>query len=139
MNTTSDTGSSRIARTVSRLAAHCKLALTRGGLAALLVTLLATTPAAAQSTGTAFCNTQMAETIKNIFTLLQFGGPLLGGVIALGATVALPTAPDSERKLRLKELRNQAVIYGIIIAPLGTAIVAFLLNNVVAGGSSCGF
>ena len=28
----------------------------------------------------------MDQTIQNIFTLIKFGGPLLGGVLALGAT-----------------------------------------------------
>ena len=42
--------------------------------------------AAAQSPGEAFCNTDMDQTIRNIFTLIQFGGPLLGGLVALGAT-----------------------------------------------------
>ena len=27
----------------------------------------------------------------------------------------------------------------VIVAPLGTVILQFLLNNVVAGGASCGF
>ncbi|WP_199722785.1 hypothetical protein [Haloplanus aerogenes] len=81
----------------------------------------------------------MAETIKNLFTLIQFGGPLLGGVIALGATVVLPTVRRVDMKRELKEMRNQAVLWGVIVAPLGTAIVGFLLNNVVAGGASCGF
>jgi hypothetical protein len=39
----------------------------------------------------------------------------------------------------MKSIRNQAVVYGLIVAPLGTAIVQFLLNNVVVGGTSCGF
>lgn len=73
------------------------------------------------------------------FTLIQFGGPLIGGVIALGTTVALPMVPRTNRKVEVKEMRNQAVIWGILVAPLGTAILGFLLNNVVAGGFSCGF
>ena len=40
--------------------------------------------AAAQSQGEAFCNTDMDQTIQNIYTLIQFGGPLLGGLVALG-------------------------------------------------------
>jgi hypothetical protein len=104
-----------------------------------LFALVAITPVSAQSGAEAFCETQMAETIKNVFTLIQFGGPLLGGVIALGATIALPMLSRSDVKLELKETRNQAIIWGIIVAPLGTAIVAFLLDNIVAGGASCGF
>lgn len=106
---------------------------------ALALLVLAVEPALAQSSGLAFCSTQMAETIKNIFTLIQFGGPLVGGVIALGATVAIPSVRRADLKRELKEARNQAIIWGIIVAPLGTAIIAFILNNVVAGGASCGF
>lgn len=100
--------------------------------------VFATQPAAAQ-VGPAFCESDMATTIKNLFTLIQFGGPLVGGVIALGAIVATPTVRRADLKREIKEIRNQAIIWGIIVAPLGTAIVAFILNNVVAGGSSCGF
>ena len=96
-------------------------------------------PAAAQSAGSAFCGTDMAQTIQNIFTLIQFGGPLVGGVLALGATVALPFVRRSDWKKEMKSIRNQGLLWGVIVAPLGTQIVAFLLNNVVAGGSSCGF
>ncbi|WP_237560572.1 hypothetical protein [Halostella litorea] len=107
-------------------------------LGAIAFSLVAVEPVLAQSAGTAFCDTDMAETIKNLFTLIQFGGPLLGGVIALGATVVTPMIRRADQKLELKEARNQAVVWGIIVAPLGTAIVQFLLNNVVAGGTSCG-
>lgn len=100
---------------------------------------LAIEPALAQSTGEAFCETDMATTIGNIFTLIQFGGPLIGGVIALGAIVAIPTVRRADLKKELKEIRNQGIIWGVIVAPLGTTIITFLLNNVVAGGSSCGF
>ncbi|WP_324759535.1 hypothetical protein [Haloarcula montana] len=108
-------------------------------LTVLTVAILASQPALAQTTGTAFCGTDIAQTIKNLFTLIQFGGPLIGGVIALGTTVALPAVRRADLKKELKETRNQAVVWGIIAAPLGTAIVAFLLDNVVAGGASCGF
>jgi hypothetical protein len=104
----------------------------------VLLTLLIGT-AAAQSPGQSFCNTDMAQTIQNIFTLIQFGGPLLGGVLALGATVVLPFVRRSDWKKEMKEIRNQGLLWGVIVAPLGTQIIAFILNNVVAGGSSCGF
>jgi len=103
------------------------------------LTLFVGTAAAQSSPGSAFCSTDMAQTIKNIFRLIQFGGPLLGGVLALGATVGLPFVRRSDWKKELKEIRNQGLLWGVIVAPLGTQIVAFLLNNVVAGGSSCGF
>ncbi|MEF8854982.1 MAG: hypothetical protein V5A24_05765 [Haloarculaceae archaeon] len=95
--------------------------------------------AAAQSPGEAFCNTAMAQTIQTIFTLIQFGGPLLGGVLALGATVALPFVRRSDWNKEMKGIRNQGLLWGVILAPLGTQIVAFILNNAVAGGTSWGF
>lgn len=97
--------------------------------------------AAAQSSGpgTAFCNSDMASTIKNLFTVIQFGGPLVGGVIALGSMVATPFARRSDWKKEIKAMRDQALIWGLLVAPLGTQIVKFILNNIVAGGSSCGF
>jgi hypothetical protein len=81
----------------------------------------------------------MATTVKNLFTLIQFGGPLIGGVIALGATVITPSIRRSDMKHELKSMRNQALIWGVLVAPLGTAIIQFLLNSVVAGGASCSF
>ena len=103
------------------------------------VTIFAVQPVAAQSTGTAFCASQLADTIRNVFTLIQFGGPLIGGVLALGATVFIPTVRRVDLKKELKEVRNQGIIWGVIVAPLGTEILQFILNNVVAGGSSCAF
>jgi hypothetical protein len=96
-------------------------------------------PVAAQSIGESFCQTALAQTLLNIFQLIQFGGPLIGGVIALGATVALPTIRRSDLKREIKELRTQGLIWGVIVAPLGTAIIQFLLSDVVAGGASCSF
>lgn len=81
----------------------------------------------------------MATTIQNLFTVIQFGGPLIGGTLALGAAVATPVVRRADVKKELKEIRNQGVIWGIIVAPLATAIVQFLLNTVVSGGSSCTF
>jgi len=106
---------------------------------ALAVLTLFIGTAAAQSPGQSFCNTDMAQTIQNIFTLIQSGGPLLGGVLALGATVGLPFVRRSDWKKEMKEIRNQGLLWGVIVAPLGTQIIAFILNNVVAGGSSYGF
>jgi hypothetical protein len=108
-------------------------------LGVLAFTFLAVDPALAQSGVSAFCQTDMASTIKNLFTLIQFGGPLIGGVIALGATVATPTVRRADMKKELKEMRNQAIIWGLLVAPLATTIIQFLLNNIVAGGASCGF
>lgn len=112
--------------------------LGRVGLVSVALLLLAT-PVTAQSIGESFCQTALAQTLMNIFQLIQFGGPLIGGVIALGATVALPTIRRSDLKREIKEVRNQGVVWGIIVAPLGTAIIQFILNNVVAGGASCSF
>ncbi|MFC6993212.1 hypothetical protein ACFQH3_16720 [Haladaptatus sp. GCM10025707] len=124
---------SKTSRTVSVTA--CRIAT----LSLALFSIVAVDPVAAQSTGQAFCGTSMAQTVKNVFMLIQFGGPLIGGVIALGATVAIPIVRRVDTKRELKEARTQAVIWGIVVAPLGTAIVQFLLNNVVAGGASCAF
>lgn len=100
---------------------------------------LAVAPALAQSPGAAFCDTAMAGTIRNVFDLITFGGPLLGGVLALGATVVLPIARTPDQKREFKEIRNQGIIYGLLVAPLGTTIVRFILNTIVVGGASCTF
>jgi len=104
-----------------------------------LLSIIAVDPVLAQTSGEAFCETDMALTIKNVFSIIQFGGPLIGGVVALGTTVAMTTVRRADLKKEMKEARNQAVIWGIIVAPLGTAIVQFMLNNVVVGATSCGF
>ncbi|MFW5978045.1 MAG: hypothetical protein ACOCP2_02265 [Halohasta sp.] len=114
------------------------LPLRRLAIAVIALFVLAE-PAAAQGPGEAFCDSAMAETIQNVFTLIQFGGPLLGGVLALGATVALPFVRRSDWKKEMKDIRNQGLLWGVIVAPLGTEIITFILNNVVAGGSSCAF
>lgn len=139
MNLQIDTGCSRTIDIASNPASLWGTALARGGLLVLLVTLFATTPVAAQSTGTEFCNTQLAQTFKNLFTLIQFGGPLIGGVVALGGTLGVTVSQRADKIQEYKELRNRALIYGVLIAPLATTILTFLLNYVVAGGSSCGF
>ena len=130
---TSDTLESSPRRTTWRISLRSAM------FAIVVLVAIAIEPVAAQSSGLAFCTTAMASTIKNLFTLIQFGGPLIGGVIALGSTVALPAVRRSDLKLELKEARNQALLWGVIVAPLATLILGFLLNNVVAGGSSCGF
>jgi hypothetical protein len=91
------------------------------------------------SPGSAFCDTEMAATIQNIFTIIQFGGPLVGGALALGATVAMPVVRRSDRKKGLRTVQMQGLLWGVIVAPLGTEIVQFILDNVVVGGTSCGF
>ncbi|MDS0223787.1 hypothetical protein NDI54_20885 [Haloarcula sp. S1AR25-5A] len=105
----------------------------------LALVLLCVEPAAAQSIGEEFCETDMAVTIKNIFTLIQFGGPLVGGTLALGAAVATPMVRQADTKMELKQIRTQGLIWGVIIAPLATTIVQFLLSSVVSGGTSCSF
>jgi hypothetical protein len=120
---------------------HRTLTVTVGKVAAgfALLSVLAVDPALAQSIGTSFCETDLAKTARNIFTVLQFGGPLLGGIIALGATVGMPAIRSSDTKRELKKARAQAFIWGILVAPIGATIIGFVLNNVVAGGASCGF
>jgi hypothetical protein len=104
----------------------------------LLVLFVGT--AAAQSTpGSAFCDSNLAGTIQNIFMIIQFGGPLVGGVLALGAMVAIPFTRRSDWKKEMKSVRNQGLLWGVIVAPLGTEIVQFILNHIVVGGTSCGF
>jgi len=116
-----------------------QITLTRGGTALLLLSVLAVQPVVAQNSGAAFCQTNMALTIRNLFTIIQFGGPLIGGLIALGAIVATPMIRRADLKKEIKEVRNQGIVWGVIVAPLGTGIIQFLLNVVVAGGVSCGF
>ena len=100
---------------------------------------LAVEPALAQSAGEAFCDSDMATTIGNLFTLIQFGGPLVGGTLALGAAVATPMVRQSDTKLELKQIRTQGLVWGVIVAPLATTIIQFLLSSVVSGGTSCNF
>jgi hypothetical protein len=107
-------------------------------LALALGSVLAVDPALAAESAPAFCESALVTTIGNLFTVIQLGGPLVGGVIALGATVAVPAVRRSDLKRELKEARNQGVVWGVLVAPLGTTIIQFLLTHVVAGGSSCG-
>lgn len=119
---------------LSRLKPHTlTITLTVAG-----ITLLSS-PALAQPTGSSFCTTALAETIKNLFSVIQFGGPLIGGVVALGSAVGLSFVRSADHRHELKQLRNRGVIWGVIVAPLGTVIVQFILNTVVAGGASCTF
>ena len=108
-------------------------------LLALLPLVLFVGTAAAADPGAAFCDSNMVETIKNIFTILQFGGPLIGGLAFIGAILAIPLTRRSDRKKQIKSVRNQGLLWGVIVAPLGTEIVQFILNNIVVGGTSCGF
>jgi len=106
-----------------------------GGIALVLLS----GPAVGQGPGAAFCESDMAETVRNAFSVIQFGGPLIGGFLALGATVSMPIIRRSDLKKELKEMRTQGVVWGIIVAPLATVIIQFIMNNVVAGGTSCAF
>jgi len=105
--------------------------------------ILTADPALAQATpsgsdiGSDFCSSNLADTIRNIFTVIQFGGPLLGGVIALGTTVAIPAFRRADTKKELKSMRAQALVWGVLVAPLGTTILRFLMGTVVSGGSTC--
>lgn len=101
--------------------------------------LLASRPVAAQSTSEAFCATPLVETLGNLLQVIQMGGPLLGGIVALGATVTMPMVRRTDVKRELKNARNQGIIWGVIVAPLATTIISFLLQHVVVGAASCGF
>lgn len=109
------------------------------GFILLMGCLLVSQPVVAQSSAKAFCQTALAQTIMNMFGVIQLGGPLLGGLVALGATVSLPMVRRSDLKREIKQVRNQGILWGVIVAPLGTSIVQFLLANVVAGGPACSF
>lgn len=104
---------------------------------ALLVAFVA--PAAARAGPEAICTTDLADTIRNIFLLIQFGGPLVGGVVGTGAMVIKPYLRGEDMKRQAKQLRDGAFLWGVVAAPLAMTMVQFLLNNVVAGGSTCGF
>lgn len=104
------------------------------GLAALGVQ-----PVAAQSAGQAFCDTALVKTLGNLLTVIQMGGPLLGGLVALGATVSMPMVRRTDVKREIKTARNQGLVWGIIVAPLATTIIKFLLQHVVVGAPTCGF
>ncbi len=134
-DTTQTEESLSIRRSFIRFARSVRMAAFTG----LLLSLTAVDPVLAQSVGESFCSTDMAETVRNIFSIIQFGGPLIGGTLFLAATVATPAVRRADLKKEIKELRNQALIWGVIVAPLATVILQFLLNNVVAGGASCGF
>ncbi len=126
------------ANTQSRIALLKQYSL-QASVGVVALTLLCVEPAAAQDIGEEFCQTDMAVTIKNIFTLIQFGGPLVGGTLALGAAVATPMVRQSDMKLELKQIRTQGLVWGVIVAPLATTIIQFLLSSVVSGGTSCNF
>lgn len=104
-----------------------------------IATLFLVDPVLAASSTKAFCGSAMAETVRNIFSVFQLGGPLIGGVLAVGSTIAEPMLRNRDQRRELKEVRQQALVYGVIIAPLGTTIIQFILNNVVAEGTSWGF
>lgn len=114
-----------------------RLALVGGGFVLLLV--VGATPALAQSAGTEFCETSMAQTILNAIGVVRLAGPLLGGFLAIGSVAVLPMVRRADMKRELKSIRNQAVLWGVIVAPLGTTILQFILNDIVAGASACGF
>ena len=130
---------SRCMRTLRETGPTIGLLIVTLGVVAIDPASAQTTPTPTPTTGEAFCGTDMATTIRNLFSLIQFGGPLIGGVIALGTTLALTAARTVDFKRELKSMRNQAIIWGVIVAPLGTTILQFFLTSVVAGGSSCSF
>lgn len=132
------TGHTRI-RTVVRWGQQATRRWRSHGVTLVIALCLLVQPVVAQSSGGSFCQTALAQTIMNLFGVIQLGGPLLGGLVALGATVSLPMVRRSDLKREIKEVRNQGILWGVIVAPLGTTIIQFLVNNVVAGAPSCSF
>ena len=120
------------------IGSHSAIRITRSIIVAAAFVVMVD-PVMAQAAGSTFCQTALARTVKNIFTVIQFGGPLIGGVVALGSTVALSAVRRADLKRELKEMRNQGIVWGVIVAPLGTVTIQFILNNIVAGGGSCAF
>lgn len=126
-------------RSPTLLPSQFRRAIRRLLITGVLVGIVVVDPALAQGTGDAFCDSELAKTVKNLLNVIQFGGPLIGGVLAAGATVVLPVVRRADAKREIKEVRNQGVIWGVIVAPLSTTILQFILNYIVSGGASCGF
>jgi hypothetical protein len=108
-------------------------------LAGTTLCLIGVDPVLAQSAGAAFCETALAQTIMNLIGVIQVGGPLVGGLVAIGSVAVMPMVRRSDMKREIKELRDQSLVWGVIVAPLGTTILQFLLGNVVTGAQACGF
>jgi hypothetical protein len=73
----------------------------------------------------------MVDTIRNMVNRIQFDGPPIGGVVALGAAVASPYVRRADAQEELKGIRNEAVICGIIVARLPVVISGESLAEIV--------
>jgi len=115
-----------------------QITLTRGGTALLLLSVLAVQPVVAQNSGAAFCQTNMALTIRNLFTIIQFGATI-GGLIALGAIVATPMIRRADLKKEIKGSQKSGDCLGRHRRPARNGDYPVPPHDVVAGGVSCGF
>ena len=87
-----------------------RLALAGGGFVTLA--LVASTPALAQSAGQGFCETNMAQTILNMIRVVRLAGPLLGGLIAIGAVAVAPGIRGAEGERGLEDMRHRGGVWG---------------------------
>lgn len=106
---------------------------------ALVLTVLAILPAVAGVAGLGLCETGAATTLETILGLLLFGGPLVGGFIGIETTIFLLLVPPTNGRWRVKRVRNRAIAQGVIVAPLGAAVIGDSQNHVLTYGASCGF
>lgn len=96
------------------------------------------TPTSAAGSGpSGICTTPLADTIRNMIRMIQFGGPLIGGVVAVAAMILKPLVRGEDVKRKLKQLRDGAFLWGVIAAPLSITTIQFVVNGVVVGGPTC--
>lgn len=95
------------------------------------------TPTPAGTGPSDICTTNLAETIRNMILLIQFGGPLIGGLVGAGAMVLKPVMRGEDMKRKLKQLRDGAIIWGVVAAPLFVTTIQYVVTGVVVGAPTC--
>lgn len=96
------------------------------------------TPTPAAGTGPSdICTTDLAETIRNMILMIQFGGPLLGGLVGAGAMLLKPVMRGEDMKRKMKQLRDGAIIWGVVAAPLFVTTIQYVVTGVVVGAPTC--
>lgn len=96
------------------------------------------TPTPAAGSGPAdVCTTDLAETIRNMILMIQFGGPLLGGFVGAAAMVLKPLMRGEDMKRKMKQLRDGAIIWAVIAAPLFVTTIQYVVTGVVVGAPTC--